>query len=172
MFKGKSNQKQELTGFDILLAMASELRDADTEYASLYLLMLEGFLMPQEHVMFGHQAVARSELHPNERMPATIVRMATEWALDNKKWETLKEVGDIGARMAVVWPRFLISTADGHPELRNRSDTPEADAVQSESALMGVAEVLKAGQFTGARSFIEQLSGWGLTIVQTKGDPD
>ena len=59
MFKGKPNQKQELTGFDILLAMASELRDVDTEYASLYLLMLEGFLMPQEHVMFGHQAVAR-----------------------------------------------------------------------------------------------------------------
>ena len=53
MFKGKPNQKQELTGFDILLAMASELRDVDTEYASLYLLMLEGFLMPQEHVMFG-----------------------------------------------------------------------------------------------------------------------
>ena len=171
MFKGKS-QRQELTGFDILLAVASEATDDNIEYANRYLLMLEGIVLPQEHVMFGHQATARSALHPHEQVPATIVPMATRWAFENKKWETLKEVGDIGARMAAIWPRFLLSTADGHPELRERRDTPEADAVQSEDAEMCVGEVLKAGKFTDARSFIEQLRGMGLTVVKGKGDPD
>jgi hypothetical protein len=161
-----------LTGFDILLALASEMTDNNTDYADCYMPMLQGFVMPQEHVMVGHQAVARSDPHPHEQVPANIVRMATQWAFENKQWETLKEVGDIGARMAVIWPRFLLSTAPGHPELRERRDTPEAAADQSEDAEMCVGEVLKASKFTDARSFIEQLSGWGLTIVQSKGDPD
>jgi hypothetical protein len=128
--------------------------------------------MPSVSVMLGHQAVARSDLHPHERVPENVVRLATKWAFENKQMETLKEIGDIGAHLALIWPRFLLSTTVGHPELRIRRDTPEADAVQAEDAEMCVGEVLMEGKFTDARSFIEQLSQKGLTIVQSKGDPD
>jgi hypothetical protein len=168
MFNKKQTQSQ-ITGFDVLLAMTSRLDDEDdVPFADQYLTLLTDFVTPREHVLFGHQAVAQSALQPHELVPANIVKMATTWTVGRGDLQATKEVADVGARLAAVWPRFLLSTTDGHPELTNRHDTPRAKAEEAADAELVLSITLKDNKFTDAVSILEELRrcGYVLTAAQ------
>jgi hypothetical protein len=114
--------------------------------------------------VFAAQAVAQSELRPHEFSPANVVRAASGWASARHQLQTLNEIADIGARMAAVWPRFLLVTPGGHPELREREDTPAMTA----DAEMVVATLLAEQKSIDAGEFIAQLRERGYTLVSVE----
>lgn len=165
-FRGKASARQQLTGFDVLLGMASTIEDDGVPFADRYVTLLQGFAQPDEMVLFGHQAVAQSKLLEHELMPANVVRLASKWAFDNRQLETLREVADVGARMATIWPRFLLATTDGHPELCQREDSPRALAQAVEDARFVIDTILSEGKAGSAEELLTELATYGLQITR------
>ena len=153
-------RKPQLTGLDVLIGMADTAERDGVPYANQYAALVSDLApMPGPPIFVG-QAIARGDLHEHEIAPVGVVRAAAEWAKEQRDLETLTEVAWLGARVATVWPRFLLSTPGGHPELRHK----ESDDVVDGDAVRVVSTVLADGGASDGQSFIDALDRLGFDV--------
>ena len=108
--------KNTLTGPDVIIVMAEAATEHGDPYGALFSMLVQEMLVQRPGgPLFGHEAVATSQLEDYEDGAARVVAAAAHYAFQQKDWVMLREVATFGANALARWPRFLASTADGHP---------------------------------------------------------